>query len=156
MKALIVAGGNKPSEKLLNSYVKDMDLIIGADRGSEYLYDYGIVPHVILGDFDSINEDKFIELEKGKSEIIKFPPEKDYTDTEIAIMEAMKRGADKIYLFAGIGTRADHTLGNIGLILTTKKKGSDLVIIDDHNRMYLADNNKMSIHGSFGETISCL
>lgn len=154
MKALIAAGGNKPSEKLLNSYVKDMDLIIGADRGSEYLYDYGIVPHVILGDFDSINEQKLSELEKSKIEIIKFPPEKDYTDTEIAIMEAIKRGADKIYLFAGIGTRADHTLGNIGLILTTKKKGAELIIIDDHNKMYLAESNEMSIYGSLGETIS--
>ena len=153
MKALIVAGGNKPSEKLLKSYIKDADLVLGADRGSEYLYDYDITPDVILGDFDSINKEKLKMIENKNIEIIKFLPEKDYTDTEIAIMEAMKRGADTIYLFAGIGTRADHTLGNIGLILTTKKKGARLTIIDDHNKMYLADND-MSLNGVYGETIS--
>nr|WP_242852355.1 thiamine diphosphokinase [Clostridium butyricum] len=84
---------------------------------------------------------------------MKFPPEKDYTDTEIAIMEAMKRGADTIYLFGGLGTRADHSLGNIGLLLTTKNKGARLLIVDDHNKMYLADKN-MSLNGSQGEIIS--
>ncbi len=153
MKAVIVAGGDKPSEELLKSYIEYADLVLGADKGSEYLYDYNITPDVILGDFDSINKEKLKMIENKNIEIIKFPPEKDYTDTEIAIMEAMKRGADTIYLFAGIGTRADHTLGNIGLILTTKKKGARLIIIDDHNRMYLADKS-MSLNGTYGETIS--
>lgn len=153
MKAIIVTGGNRPSKELLNSYIEDADLIIGADRGSEYLYDYGIIPQIILGDFDSINEEKLKTIEDENVEVIKFPPEKDYTDTEIAIIEAIKRGSDTIYLFGGIGTRVDHTLGNIGLLLTTKKKGASLVIIDDHNIMYLADN-KMSLNGERGETIS--
>ncbi len=85
------------------------------------------------------NEEKLKKIEEKQVEIIKFPPEKDYTDTEIAIMEAMKRGADTIYLFGGLGTRADHSLGNIGLLLTTKNKGARLLIVDDHNKMYLAD-----------------
>ncbi|MEQ3337129.1 thiamine diphosphokinase [Clostridium butyricum] len=153
MKAIIVTGGNKPSKKLLNSYIKSGDLIIGADKGSEYLYDYEIMPNIILGDFDSISEEKLKKIEEKQVEIIKFPPEKDYTDTEIAIMEAMKRGADTIYLFGGLGTRADHSLGNIGLLLTTKNKGARLLIVDDHNKMYLADKN-MSLNGSWGEIIS--
>ncbi|MBS5982003.1 MAG: thiamine diphosphokinase [Clostridium butyricum] len=153
MKAIIVTGGNKPSKKLLNSYIKSGDLIIGADKGSEYLYDYEIMPNIILGDFDSISEEKLKKIEEKQVKIIKFPPEKDYTDTEIAIMEAMKRGADTIYLFGGLGTRADHSLGNIGLLLTTKNKGARLLIVDDHNKMYLADKN-MSLNGSQGEIIS--
>ena len=153
MKAIIVTGGNKPSKKLLNSYIKSGDLIIGADKGSEYLYDYEIMPNIILGDFDSISEEKLKKIEEKQVEIIKFPTEKDYTDTEIAIMEAMKRGADTIYLFGGLGTRADHSLGNIGLLLTTKNKGARLLIVDDHNKMYLADKN-MSLNGSQGEIIS--
>ncbi|MFR1828588.1 thiamine diphosphokinase [Clostridium butyricum] len=153
MKAIIVTGGNKPSKKLLNSYIKSGDLIIGADKGSEYLYDYEIMPNIILGDFDSISEEKLKKIEEKQVEIIKFPPEKDYTDTEIAIMEAIKRGADTIYLFGGLGTRADHSLGNIGLLLTTKNKGARLLIVDDHNKMYLADKN-MSLNGSQGEIIS--
>lgn len=153
MKAVIVTGGNKPSKALISSYIKNSDLIIGADKGSEYLYDYEITPHVILGDFDSINKEKLKRIEENQVEIIKFPPEKDYTDTEIAIIEAIKRGADIIYLFGGIGTRVDHSLGNIGLLLTTKNKGKKLIIIDHHNKMYLADK-RMNLNGNAGETIS--
>ncbi|MGN0144541.1 MAG: thiamine diphosphokinase [Clostridium sp.] len=153
MKTVIVTGGNRPSKELLSTYIEDADLIIGSDKGSEYLYDYGVKPQIILGDFDSINEEKLKKIEEEDIEVIKFPPEKDYTDTEIAIMEAMKRGSSLIYLLGGIGTRMDHTLGNIGLLLTTKIKGSKLIIVDDHNKMYLADND-MKLCGEYGETIS--
>lgn len=76
MKAVIVAGGNKPSKALISSYIKNIDLIIGADKGSEYLYDYEITPHVILGDFDSINKEKLKKIEENQVEIIKFPQKK--------------------------------------------------------------------------------
>ena len=35
MKALIVAGGEKPSAELLIDAAKDAEIIIGADRGCE-------------------------------------------------------------------------------------------------------------------------
>ena len=47
----------------------------------------------------------------------------------------------------------DHTLGNIGLLLSAKKKGVILEIIDDNNRLYLGEN-KMKLFGKYGETIS--
>ena len=153
LKTLIVAGGNRPSEALLKSYIEDVDIIVGADKGSEYLYDYNIMPDLILGDFDSIDRNKLKIIENKNVEIIKFPPEKDYTDTEIAVMEAVKRGADTIYLFAAIGTRADHTLGNIGLMLKARKEGISIIMVDDHNKMYLSEKN-MILNGKPGETIS--
>ncbi|HCW53202.1 MAG TPA: thiamine diphosphokinase [Clostridium sp.] len=153
MNALIVSGGNAPSEKLLRKYAAMCDFIIGADKGNECLIKYNIIPQLSLGDFDSINKETFETISSKNIEIKKFPPEKDYTDTEIAIMEALKMGAEKIYLLGATGTRVDHTLGNIGLILTTKDKGAKLVIADDNNIVYLADNN-MTLYGEYGENIS--
>ena len=153
MNALIVSGGNAPSEKLLRKYVAMCDFIIGADKGNECLIKYNIIPQLSLGDFDSINKKTFETISSKNIEIKKFPPEKDYTDTEIAIMEALKMGAEKIYLLGGTGTRVDHTLGNIGLILTTRDKGAKLIIVDDNNIVYLAHNN-MTLYGEYGENIS--
>lgn len=153
MKALIVSGGNAPSEKLLRKYAAMCDFIIGADKGNECLLKYNIIPQVSLGDFDSIDKEILETIISKNIKVIKFPPEKDYTDTEIAIMEVLKTGADKIYLLGGTGTRVDHTLGNIGLILTTKEKGADLIIVDDNNIVYLADND-MTLYGKYGENIS--
>lgn len=153
MIVAIVSGGTPPSEKLLKSYLKKVDFIIAADKGCECLYNYNIIPDLLLGDFDSANKEILDNAKLKIKEILEFPPEKDYTDTEIAIMEAVKRGAEKIYLFGATGSRMDHTLGNIGLLLTYKKKGVILEIIDNNNRFYLSKNN-MILQGKHGETIS--
>jgi len=153
LNVAIVSGGTAPSEKLLKSYLEKVEFIIAADRGSECLYNYGIIPDLLLGDFDSTKKEILDYLKLQTKEVLEFPPEKDYTDTEIAIMEAIKRGAKKIYLFGAIGTRMDHTLGNIGLLLNARKKGVVLEIIDDNNRLYLSEK-KMILHGECGENIS--
>ena len=153
MNVAIVSGGTAPSERLLRSYLEKVDFIIAADRGSECLYNYGIIPDLLLGDFDSVKKEILDDVKLQIKEVLEFPPEKDYTDTEIAIIEAIKRGAKKIYLFGAIGSRMDHTLGNIGLILTTKKRGATLEIIDDNNRLYLGEK-KMKLLGEYGENIS--
>lgn len=153
MNVLIVSGGNPPSENLLRKYIEESDFIIAADKGSECLYEYNIIPNLILGDFDSTKREVLDELKSKVKDILQFPPEKDYTDTEIALMEAFKRDAQKIYLLGAIGSRMDHTLGNIGLLLTAKKNGVILEIVDDNNRIYLA-KNKMKLIGEHGENIS--
>jgi len=153
LNVAIVSGGTAPSERLLRGYLEKVDFIIAADSGCECLYNYGIVPNLLLGDFDSAKKEILDNLKSQIKEVLEFPPEKDYTDTEIAIIEAIKRGANKIYLFGAIGSRMDHTLGNIGLLLTTKKRGATLEIIDGNNRLYLAQR-KMKLFGEYGETIS--
>lgn len=153
MIAAIISGGTPPSEKLLKNYLIKVDFIIAADKGCECLYKYNVIPDLLLGDFDSADKEILDNAKLQIKEILEFPPEKDYTDTEIAIMEAVKRGAKKIYLFGATGSRIDHALGNIGLLLTAKKKGVILEIIDDNNRLYLGEN-KMKLLGKYGETIS--
>ena len=153
MISAIISGGNPPSEKLLRDYLSRVDYIIAEDKGCECLYDYNIIPDLLIGDFDSANKDVLNKAKLKIKEVLEFPPEKDYTDTEIALMEAAKRGAEKIYLFGATGTRIDHTLGNIGLLFIAKEKGIILEIIDDNNRIYLGQN-KMTLHGSYGDNIS--
>lgn len=153
LNVVIVSGGNPPSEKLLREYLKDIDLIIAADKGSECLYNYKIVPDLLLGDFDSAKKEILDNIRLQVKEVLEFPPEKDYTDTEIAVIEAVRRGATKIYLFGALGSRMDHALGNIGLLLNAKKKGVAIEIIDDNNRIYLGENN-MRLLGKCGENIS--
>ena len=152
MNAVIVSGGSRPSKKLLEKYLKEDDYLIAADSGCECLYDYDIMPNLLVGDFDSVDKNIFNVMKQKVKEIKQFPPEKDYTDTEIAIMEAKKQGATNILLFGATGSRIDHMLGNIGLILTYKKQGIRIEIIDDHNRMYLSEKH-MALKGTKGENI---
>ena len=154
MKCLIVSGGNAPSSKIFCKYVEESDYMIAADKGIETFYKNNVIPNMLVGDFDSANKHILAEMSTKIDQIKKLNPEKDYPDTWTAINEAIEKGAEKIYLLGATGTRLDHTLGNIGLLMMAKDKGIELEIIDNNNKIYLAKKNKMKIYGEFGETIS--
>ena len=107
MKALIFSGGDfsaLPDNIDINEY----KLVIAADSGYISAKDAGVVPHIVIGDFDSFPED-LVTAEK----IIRLNPVKDMTDTQEAIDEAITRGADFITILGALGGRIDHTLANI-------------------------------------------
>ena len=95
MKYLIVSGG-EVKEGFLTWIVKNggFDVILAADAGMEALYRDHILPDIIVGDFDSVNPDTLEYFhDKEQIEVCMLNPEKDDTDTEYAIREAIRRGA---------------------------------------------------------------
>lgn len=144
MRAIIVTGGNPPSEKLLKSYIKENDIIIGVDSGCNILYKLNIIPNLILGDFDSINKEVLKYFLENRVNVEKYNSEKDYTDTDLGYRKAKEIfKANEILMFGATGSRLDHTLGNIGILLRALKDKVKMQIIDDNNRMYIV--NKSSI-----------
>ncbi len=113
MKACIVCNGEIDDYAWAASRVMDCDLLIAADGGADHLHKMGIMPHVIIGDMDSITS-AAVENAKGV-ERISFSKEKDKTDAELAVALAIDRGAGSIELWGAAGGRLDHTLGNISL-----------------------------------------
>lgn len=153
MKAIIVSGGKAPSKQLLLNEIKNSNLIIGADKGCEVLYNYNISPNYILGDFDSADKDIIKAMEVSGCKKIKYKKEKDFTDTEIAFNLAVEKGAKEIVLLGGTGTRYDHSLSNLGLMLKALKMSIILKIIDDNNIIFFTDKS-MILKGNKGDTIS--
>lgn len=95
MKYLIVTGGMTTDEIITNVIKKGgYEVVIAVDSGTEFLYRAGIIPDIIVGDLDSANPDiidYYRDFEYIDFCILK--PEKDDTDTEHAIHEAIRRGA---------------------------------------------------------------
>ena len=91
MKILIATGGNIQDDFAL-AYIKKekFDCLIAADSGMEFFYRAGIQPHHIVGDFDSAKPE-ILSFFRGKSGIqfLEFQPEKDETDTELALRLAI-------------------------------------------------------------------
>ena len=71
---------------------KAQDLTIAADSGWNNAELLGVKPQILLGDFDSIGRDI---LPKAQ-EILQVPPEKDLTDTQLAVDLALSRGANDL------------------------------------------------------------
>ena len=141
MKCLIMSGGVKPEDKIIMKYANYCDLIIGVDKGCNYLYNLDIKPDYIVGDFDSSNTEVVEELEKRGSIKYKYKCEKDFTDSEEAFEVAISSGVTEIYFLGATGQRFDHTLGNLGLLLKALKSNVRAEIIDDMNKMLLVNTN---------------
>ena len=98
-----------------------------------------MVPHLLLGDFDSIEKDVYDYYKKKNVKIITEKIEKDYTDTHLAIDIAINKGCKKIYMFGCTGSRLDHTLSNIFLLRYILSRNVLGCIIDGNNDIYLID-----------------
>ena len=103
------------------------DLVIVADAGYRTCRELGIVPDLLLGDFDSM------EQPEDFANIHRSPVEKDDTDTMLAVKTGLEQGCGEFYLYGGTGgRRLDHTLANLQTLLYLRRRGA---------RGYLYDND---------------
>lgn len=131
---LIVSGGSEVSGELLRHYCELADYIIAADSGLKHLDRVQIMPNLIVGDFDSLRLEGWQERYK-EVPVKGFMPEKDYTDTELALEEAMALMPETITMVNVTGTRLDHGLANMMLLGRAHAKGIKARIVDNHNHI---------------------
>jgi thiamine pyrophosphokinase len=129
--------------------------IICADSGAGYLHTIGMVPHVIIGDMDSLSPGMLEHFTERGSRIIRFPEGKNETDTQLALEYAFDAVPDEIYVFGAFGTRIDHTLANVSLLALGVKKGIQVKFIDEWCETFVVDGES-TIEGEPGQTVSLL
>lgn len=93
------------------------DLLIAADGGYAHLKKRGLVPDLVIGDFDSLG------APPKRSNVQICPTEKDETDMALAVREGEKRGYRVFALYGGTGGRADHTLANWQMLSGMAERG---------------------------------
>ena len=140
MNIVIVTGGNINKE-FLQKILKEnkYDKIIAADKGLEILNKIDIKPDYIIGDFDSVNKE-ILEYYKNIP-ITYLKPEKDFTDTHMALKLAIEQGAKKITITGAIGTRFDHSIANIHILKEALENNIETEIIDEHNKIKLINED---------------
>ena len=121
MRAVIYTGGEVFPERV-SERPSETDLTIAADAGLVTARAFGVVPKILVGDFDSLGDPSGFGL-PPEVEILKVPAEKDETDTELAVSIALSRGAKEILMVGGIGGRLDHSLANLALLEALERRG---------------------------------
>lgn len=86
-------------------------------------------PHVLVGDWDSLDTSLLEWLARTGAEQIRHPADKDKTDTELAVDIVADRGFSNAFLLAGLGGRVDHALANLLLTRYASDLGVDLRIV---------------------------
>ena len=114
-RCVIVAGGNCNNLPKFNSN----DFVIAADSGLYALQEKGIVPDLLVGDFDSY----LGELPLGV-ETIRLPVIKDETDLLYAAKQGVERGFNYFLILGGYGSRPDQNFAMYDTLYWIKKNCS--------------------------------
>jgi thiamine pyrophosphokinase len=139
MKVVVVGGGSLSDLDFLKERCMAADFVVAADGGAGYLHSAGLVPDVLIGDFDSVPEDVLDYCRKKGVRVSGYPAEKDYTDMELALDEAVRMGADDISILGATGSRLDHSAANIFLLYSLLQRNVRGCIEDPHNKVFLTD-----------------
>lgn len=150
----IFTGGIFPEPEETKNIWQNFSLpeyIIAADSGIDTLENYTKLfpffkPNKIVGDFDSLSNKNI--LQKYPDIVSKFPTDKDYSDTELALQEAFEY-AKKINkkpfvtLIGGDGGRIDHFIAIYDLF--SEKKAPSLWLCKEQAIYLLNKNHKYTI-----------
>ncbi|GAB6930181.1 thiamine diphosphokinase [Paenibacillus sp. JCM 10914] len=139
-RVLIFTGGEL-SVPLLDE-IREGDFIIGADRGALFLIEHGVHPDLAVGDFDSVTSDDMSRIHAASKQVVECDPiDKNLTDTELAMELAIEKSPESILILGATGTRLDHTLANIHMLIRGLHHHIPCSILDENNWISLTGSS---------------
>lgn len=154
MRTIIIGNGDINNYDIVREYF-DGAYIIACDGGLRHCRAMMITPNVMVGDFDSANKGDIAFYEELGVLRIDYPRRKDMTDMEIALETALEKSSDEIYIVGGLGTRFDHSLANVHILIKPIRKGVRTYLLDEHNIITLVEDS-IEIIGEKGQTVSLI
>ena len=131
-KLLIVGGADFSEDLFYNLYEKEIP-IIAADGGANFLADQSILPELIIGDLDSVEEQKIQNIETQK--IIKISCQNN-TDLEKVLLNTQS----PLTLGIGfLGSRIDHELASLSALAKYPQK--KIILVGEKDIIFLAPPN---------------
>jgi thiamine pyrophosphokinase len=155
LRVLVIAASPSESIERLSELAAQADIVIAADGGAEVAIAHGVRPQVVMGDMDSLPHATLDTLKRQGVEIRQFPARKDETDLELALLEAVERGASDIVIVGALGGRLDHTLGNIYLLTMPTLKRRHVRMLGDGVEVFVIWD-EADVSGSPGDLVSLI
>ena len=154
-RAVIFANGLLPDLTAAKARLRHDDTLIAADGGLHHIQALGLQPAVLIGDLDSVSAEDIRGLESANVAILRFPPEKDETDLELALDWSASQGFRSILIVGALGGRLDQTLGNLFLLTWPRLAGIDVRLDDGWDEVFVITAANV-LYGAPGDTVSLL
>jgi thiamine pyrophosphokinase len=160
LHALVVADGDVPSRPALDAawpgWADELGLIVAADGGARGAERLGFAIDLVVGDCDSLAEAELERLAAAGIEIRRAPTDKDESDTELALLAAIERGATALTVVGALGgARLDHALANLALLALPALDGRPCQLLDPAARVrLLTAPASLDLPGSPGGIVS--
>lgn len=155
--AIICGGSGNPS------YIRDAladhgdTFLVSIDSGANILHFLEITPQLAIGDFDSISFEAFDWLKQKNVEIITHPSDKDKTDLELSLEYLTEKNYLNATIYAALGGRIDHVLGNLLLLARDDFQKVQFTIRDTNTVIYpLRAAEIQTIRGNAGDFFSII
>lgn len=154
-RALLVgATGGPRTPGLLADLAAYSDVLVAVDGGADTCLAAGISPDVVVGDMDSLSESALTALDERGTRLIRFSPDKDQTDLELALGHACDLAATEIICTGVLGGRVDHTLAALGAM--ARMQGRSVSVTEDDQVGWFAHSGEVIELRGAGVTVSVL
>ncbi len=144
----------------LRKLVDERDYLIAADGGADALYRVELLPDVIIGDMDSISSELWRRIQNAEDgpRIIRHPERKDSTDSELALLFALKLSPPTrpILMLGVFGDRLDHCLGLLMAVAGLPQADRRRITLSDGSQFARVFSGELEISGSPGDFVSLL
>lgn len=121
-RVVIICDGNFPKTEYPRYLIRTADFIICCDgalmkflRNSKAIFGEARLPDIVTGDMDTLSA----AMQKKYADIIVKEDEQEHNDQTKAVRWALSNlhGIESICILGASGGRADHTIGNISLLM---------------------------------------
>lgn len=110
--------------------------LAAADAGLEACEKLGVLPDLLLGDFDTVRQEVLARfLSRSGVTVERHNPVKDASDLELAVQALRKRNLRDAVVLGALGGRADHACANVRLTYHAALHGMRLTLLDPQNRI---------------------
>jgi thiamine pyrophosphokinase len=110
---VILANGQFPSAQQALGLLRTAEIVICCDGAADKLIGFGMKPHIIVGDMDSISD----ETRKQYAFTLIMSGDQESNDLTKAVEYCIMKGYPSVTILGATGLREDHTLGNISLMM---------------------------------------
>jgi thiamine pyrophosphokinase len=118
------------------------DYVCCSDSGYLRCVKEGILPDIVIGDFDSVSLG-MVQAAGVAAEI--HPPEKEETDTMLCVKHGLALGFGRFTIAGGLGGEFSHTMANLQTLSFLTDMECEAEIVTAHERLFMADGEAVRV-----------
>jgi thiamine pyrophosphokinase len=152
VQAAIFLNGALDPPDLLRRIAGRADLVVAADGGARYALDAGVIPDLVVGDMDSLGEER--EIEERGVVLERHPAKKDKMDGHLAVLAVRDRGAKAVDLLCAAGGRFSALFAVPHMLLAAERLGLRATMVASWGQAFVIEAGSRSVAGNPQDSVS--
>jgi thiamine pyrophosphokinase len=152
VRAAIFLNGAPDPPDLLRRIAGRADLVVAADGGARYALDASVIPDLVVGDMDSLGEER--EIEERGVVLERHPARKDKMDGHLAVLAVRDRGAKAVDLLCAAGGRFSALFAVPHILLAAERMGLRATMVASWGQAFVIEAGSRSVAGDPQDSVS--